>query len=246
MYHTSTQRKYWTFPNEEEIAQHKGALHNQFFQKLKDDDSRHIRTKDLPSVEELDHLCTFYEFELMDLCRRFDPPMPATAAVYMKRFYLVCSVMDYHPCDIMLACVYLATKVDEYNISIDKFLTMVPENDKERAKSRTLGFELLVMEKLKFHLTIHCPYRPVEGLLINIMTVIPEIADKIDELRRHIDKFLSKILYCQAMLIYPPSQVGEIALFPSQIALAAIIEAGEKAGLDLFESVISAVLNNNS
>lgn len=32
-------------------------------------------------MEELDQLYTFYEFELLGLCKRFDPPMPATTVV---------------------------------------------------------------------------------------------------------------------------------------------------------------------
>jgi len=60
-------------------------------------------------------LLRFYELQLRDFCRRFNPPMPrptvATALHYFKRFYLGNSVMDYHPKEILVTCVYLACKV---------------------------------------------------------------------------------------------------------------------------------------
>lgn len=60
-------------------------------------------------------LLRFYELQLRDFCRRFNPPMPratvATALHYFKRFYLRNSVMDYHPKEILVTCVYLACKV---------------------------------------------------------------------------------------------------------------------------------------
>ena len=37
---------------------------------------------------------------------------------YFQRFYLENSVMDYHPRDVMLTALYLACKVEEFNVSI--------------------------------------------------------------------------------------------------------------------------------
>lgn len=42
------------------------------------------------------------------------------------------------------------------------------KGDREKASDIILNNELLLMEQLKFHLTVHNPYRPVEGLLIDI------------------------------------------------------------------------------
>ena len=40
--------------------------------------------------------------------------------------------------------------------------------NQERATQIILNNELLLMQELHFHLTIHNPYRAVEGLLIDI------------------------------------------------------------------------------
>lgn len=73
------------------------------------------REKHFLSHPEERTLLRFYELQLRDFCRRFNPPMPratvATALHYFKRFYLRNSVMDYHPKEILVTCVYLACKV---------------------------------------------------------------------------------------------------------------------------------------
>ena len=38
----------------------------------------------------------------------------------------------------------------------------------ERALEQILEFELLLIQQLNFHLVVHTPYRPMEGLLIDL------------------------------------------------------------------------------
>jgi len=64
-------------------------------------------------------------------------------------------------------CVYLATKVEEFNVSITQFVANV-KGDRVKATDIILNNELLLMQRLQYNLTIHNPYRPVEGLLIDI------------------------------------------------------------------------------
>lgn len=129
-----------------------------------------------------------YEIHLREFCKRFQPPMPryviGTAFQYFKRFYIHNSVMNYHPKEIMYennvdscicakcgcfraTCVYLACKVEEFNVSISQFIANI-KGDREKAADIILNNELLLMEQLNFHLAIHNPFRPVEGLLIDI------------------------------------------------------------------------------
>lgn len=133
-----------------------------------------------------------YELHLRDFCKRFMPVMPrcvvGTAFHYFKRFYIHNSVMNYHPKEIMwvalfslylyywyyllawncrVTCIYLACKVEEFNVSIQQFVANI-KGDREKATDIILNNELLLMEQLNFHLCIHNPFRPVEGLLIDI------------------------------------------------------------------------------
>ena len=66
-----------------------------------------------------------------------------------------------------LTCVYLACKVDEFNVSIGQFVGNL-KGDREKFANIILGFELLLMDKLHYHLTVHNPFRPLEGFFIDI------------------------------------------------------------------------------
>lgn len=66
-----------------------------------------------------------------------------------------------------VTCCYLACKVEEFNVSIVQFVSNI-KGDREKATDIILNNELLLMEQLNFHLTIHNPFRAVEGLLIDI------------------------------------------------------------------------------
>ena len=54
-----------------------------------------------------------------------------------------------------------------FNVSITQFCGNLSA-DQERAAELILGHELLVMQQLDFHLTIHNLFRPLEGFLIDI------------------------------------------------------------------------------
>lgn len=62
---------------------------------------------------------------------------------------------------------YLATKVEEFNVSINQFVANV-KGDREKATEIILNLELLLMQQLNFDLTIYNPFRPVEGFLIDM------------------------------------------------------------------------------
>ena len=78
-----------------------------------------------------------------------------------------------------------------------------------------LNNELLLMQELRFHLTVHNPYRALEGLLIDIKT---RINLDVESWRSEIDQFLGRVYLTNSILIYSPSQ----------IALAAIIHTASK------------------
>ena len=104
----------------------------------------------------------YFSVKLGEFCDKFKPPMPnyvkGTSFHYFKRFYLHNSVMDYHPKEILVTAVYLACKTEEFNVSMQQFIANVQGNQ-ERATKIILNNELLLMQELRFHLTIHNPFR---------------------------------------------------------------------------------------
>lgn len=219
MFPTSSQRKYWTFNDENELGRLREKHNLEFISKHGSQIDEYQRYNYFLSPEEERLLLRQYELHLRDFCKRFSPPMPkgvvGTAFHYFKRFYLYNSTMDYHPKEILATCVYLACKVEEFNVSIGQFVANI-KGDREKASDIILNNELLLMQQLNYHLTIHNPFRPVEGFLIDIKTRC-NLANP-ERLRSGVDEFLEKVFLTDACLLYAPSQ----------IALAAVLHAASK------------------
>ncbi|NXP08138.1 CCNH protein, partial [Thinocorus orbignyianus] len=155
-----------------------------------------------------------------------------TACMYFKRFYLNNSVMEYHPRIIMLTCAFLACKVDEFNVSSVQFVGNLRESPvgQEKALEQILEYELLLIQQLNFHLIVHNPYRPLEGFLIDLKTRYP-LLENPEVLRKTADDFLNRVALTDAYLLFTPAQ----------IALAAILSSGLRAGINM-ESYLSESL----
>ncbi|KAG1649709.1 Cyclin-H [Nymphon striatum] len=236
MFPQSTQRKYWIFSNDQDVARMRQQANKRYVEAHGSDP---VKSKSFLALTEERLLCRHYEYILRDFCKKFQPPMPsyvaATSFQYFKRFYLHNSVMDYHPKQLVATCVYLACKVEEFNLSITQFVANI-KGDVEKAMDIILNNELMLMEQLHFHLTVHNPHRPIEGFLIDIKTRCASQIDDPEKLRPHIEDFLDRLMLTDAVLLYSPSQLrragftsnrGIDALISCKIALATILYAAD-------------------
>ncbi|KAM9858368.1 cyclin-H [Aulostomus maculatus] len=237
MFHDSSQRKYWTFDTEEEVEQMRCEANQKFRQKMIESGKHVVNESVFLERYEEDILFRHYERRLQEFCNVFKPAMPksvvGTAIMYFRRFYMNNSIMEYNPRIIMLTCAYLACKVDEFNVSSSQFVgNLVQETPagQERALEQILEYELLLIQQLNFHLVVHNPYRPMEGLLIDLKTRYPTL-DSPEMLRKHADDFLTQAAMTDAGLLFPPSQ----------IALAAVLSSASRFGLNL-ESYLTECL----
>ncbi|XP_061672714.1 cyclin-H isoform X3 [Syngnathoides biaculeatus] len=223
MFHDSSQKKYWTFNSEDEVEQLRCEANKKYRKK-------HMKSESaLLDRHEEDVLFRHYERRLLDFCSVFKPAMPksviGTAIMYFRRFYMNNSLMEYHPRIIMLTCAYLACKVDEFNVSSGQFVgNLVQQSpaEQERDAEQILEYELLLVQQLNFHLVVHNPYRPLEGLLIDIKTRYPTLENP-ESLRKNADDFLAYAAMTDAGLLFSPSQ----------IALTAILSSASRAGLNI-------------
>lgn len=224
MFSTSTQRKHWMHESPDELDKVREKSNKSTGKNVIK--AGKVGPEQLLSPKEELFLIRSYLINLREFCRKFTPPMRksviATAFIYMKRFYLNESCMEYHPRNIGITCAYLACKVDEFNVSIDQFIKNV-KGDCRKAQKTVLSNELLLMKKLRFHLTVHLPFRAVEGFLIDLRARYAPARDKTDLLVANIDDYLDKSMYTDACFLYTPSQ----------IALAAIYYSAEKCNLNL-------------
>lgn len=113
-------------------------------------------------------------------------------------------------------CVYLSCKTEEFNVSIGQFVGNI-KGDRVKAMDIILSNELLLMQQLNYYLTVHNPFRPIEGFLIDIKTRCNNLANP-ERLRAGIDEFIDKVFLTDACLMFAPSQ----------LALAAVLHAASK------------------
>lgn len=224
MFSSSTQRRHWMFESLEDLEKLRNSANKSTCKSLLKAGKVTSPESLLSAKDELQILRS-YLVNLREFCRKFTPPMRksviATAFIYMKRFYLHESCMEYHPRNIGITCAYLACKVDEFNVSIDQFIKNV-KGDCRKAQKTVLSNELMLIKKLKFHLTVHLPFRAVEGFLIDLRARYPPARDT-EVLVPEIDDYLEKCMFTDACLLYSPSQ----------IALAAIWHSAQKANVKL-------------
>ncbi|CAK9298824.1 unnamed protein product [Gordionus sp. m RMFG-2023] len=152
---------------------------------------------------------------------KFTEKFQDMAFTYYKRFYLVTSVIDFHPKEILVTCLFLACKVDEYNLTLPQFLSNI-KGDKKKLAEVIISHEMKIIERLKFQMIVHTPYRPLEGFFIDIKTRYPLLKDP-DKLRIGSGMFLDALLFTNACFLFTPSQ----------IALTSLVVSSQKIGEDL-------------
>lgn len=128
-------------------------------------------------------------------------------------------------------CVYLSCKTEEFNVSINGFVANI-RGDRSKAMDIILSNELLLMQQLNYYLTVHNPFRPIEGFLIDIKTRCD--MKNPERLRAPIDDFIERILLTDACLLYAPSQ----------LALAAVLHAASREQENLDGYVTGSLFNN--
>uniref|UniRef100_A0A915IZP3 Cyclin-like domain-containing protein n=1 Tax=Romanomermis culicivorax TaxID=13658 RepID=A0A915IZP3_ROMCU len=232
MFNNSTHKNFWLFENKDQLDDLRRMARENFVEKLMPED----RSKCLTTEDERD-LRQLVEETAQKFCESFEPPMPPSVAylgfVYFKRIYLNYSIMEYLAKNVMMACLYLACKVDEFNVSIDDFVSNLKSGTREGNTEIILGMEVQIMRLLKFHLTVHGPYRALEGHFIEMKTKCPEIP-KPDVFRKDAAEFLWKSMLTDVNFLYAPSQ----------LALSSILYASKRLGYDI-DSYIENVLCNN-
>lgn len=180
---------------------------------------------DPPSLEEESKFLSYYVKNVIDTADYFRMPtqVKATAASFFKKFYLVHSIMEYHPKHILYTCLFLAAKSENYFMSIESFTKPLPNTE----PLHVLDLEFIVLLSLKFTLLVHHPFRPLYGLFLDAQAVLlhpsPLMYDvNVDTLGALYDK-LKKWLVDHAVL----SDVS-LLFTPPQIALAAMYDIDKR------------------
>jgi len=215
MYPTSTQKKFWTFTNQHELDElraHANEHHISRYRPLLVD--RPEAEVDFLTPAEGSLLCRIFMEPGLRFGDDFQPAMwPTvrwTAFTYFKRFYLRQSAMEYYPKPLMMVCYWLATKTDEFSISIDNFVDNLRTGTRESNIETILALEPELMSHLDYQLIVHTPYRPFEGHLLEInvrcRSRFPDF--NTESIRKHGFEFFTKVLLGDVMFLFTPSQIA--------------------------------------
>ncbi|KAI3403862.2 hypothetical protein KGF56_003292 [Candida oxycetoniae] len=175
----------------------------------------------LLTTEEESTYLDFYIQNITTTCNFFKMPtqVKLTAASFFKKFYLVNSVMEYHPKNVLYTCIFLAAKSENYFISIDSFVKAL----KGVQAADILNLEFILLQSLKFTLLVHHPIRPLYGFFLDFQAELLHPApimydvsvDTIGNLYNSAREWLNKY--------YMSSNVAFL-FAPPHIALAAIAD----------------------
>ncbi|EED12950.1 cyclin Ccl1, putative [Talaromyces stipitatus ATCC 10500] len=125
----------------------------------------------LTAEEEL-MFVSYYCEQALELGDNYKPPLPtmvrATAIQYLRRFYLTNSVMTYHPKTIMPCALFLATKTDNYYLSLNEFAKSVPKIDRP---ADVIAPEYTLTQALRYTFDVRHPFRGLEGGIMELQAI---------------------------------------------------------------------------
>ncbi|KAG4304982.1 hypothetical protein PORY_001657 [Pneumocystis oryctolagi] len=237
-YEHSTQATVWTF-----TVESLKALRETVISKAKERIQNNLDQQDISSISFLNVyeewiLVGYYAMQIEKLGSYFEfsSHIKATAVMYLKRFYLLYSVMDYHPKLIMLTCLFLATKVCDHYISLDQFVRSIPKV----TSSIILEHEFLVCRALSWDFYVWHAYRPLYGFILDMQTVLPEQSvHTLGRLHGEAKALISRTLWADLQFLYSPSYIalGCLMVVDKEIIRTYI----QKKGMDMFFEKIEIV-----
>ncbi|XP_010550979.1 PREDICTED: cyclin-H1-1-like [Tarenaya hassleriana] len=186
------------------------------------------------SVEEEQSMRAFYEAKLQEVCSAFCFPhkIQATALQYFKRFYLQWSVMQHHPKEIMLTCVYASCKIEENHVSAEEIGKGIQQDHQI-----ILKYEMAVLQSLEFDLIVYAPYRAIEGFVNDMEAFFQVRDDKVQKLKDVLKAATAetdKIMLTDA----PP-----LSPWPGNLALAALRMANGIVGAVDFDRYLENIVS---
>ncbi|OTA52443.1 cyclin mcs2 [Hypoxylon sp. EC38] len=128
----------------------------------------------------------------------------ATAAIFLRRFYLTNSVMTYPPHELIKTCLFFGCKAEGYFIRVQKIADIFPNTTSEMI----LAAEYVLCQGIRFAFDIRHPFRALEGTIMELRRLGGFDDDRLNQAHgktREILKFSP--LVTDAYFHYTPSQI---------------------------------------
>lgn len=186
------------------------------------------------SVDDELALITYYLVKVGQIVRAFGLPelVEATATTFVKRFYLRNTCMDFHPKNIVITCIFLASKAENYPLNLQDFARKLAGKSSDPAvieenRKTVLDLEFLVSQSLQFEYSVTGAQRALYGLILDLQSLEGGPSrEQLHKLAAESHKNLTNSRLTDAEFIYTPSQ---IALACIRAAAASSEEEGAPA-----------------
>ncbi|KAJ7786103.1 cyclin-like protein [Mycena metata] len=186
-------------------------------------------------VSKITQLCGFF---------RFPEEVEATAVSYLKRFYLKNTVMDWHPKNVMLTALFLATKTTNNPISLEAYTNNIPKTN----PSDVLDLEFLIAQSLGFEFAVWHAHRALWGIWLDLQNAPdapPNRAASQSEVYDAALRHVRASRLSDAELIYTPSQIALASLSMASPELTAEWAASkfpsESPSLSMLQSTLGSI-----
>ncbi|KAM5356656.1 hypothetical protein ACJ41O_003302 [Fusarium nematophilum] len=203
-YRQSSQYRLWSFApsNLQELRAKTNSLaREQISPRLSADPPPDFLTPD----EEI-RLVKFFTVELIRAAQFCELPteIRATAAVFLRRFYVTNSVMTYPAPDLLKTSLFFGCKAEGFFYKLNAFSEKFPNTTGEQI----LAGEFLLCQGIRFAFDVRHPFRALEGAILELRRKLPNEESRVNKVHaraREILKFSP--LVTDAYFHYSPSQI---------------------------------------
>ncbi|KDQ12878.1 hypothetical protein BOTBODRAFT_34025 [Botryobasidium botryosum FD-172 SS1] len=168
----------------------------------------------------------------------FPEEVEATAISYIKRFYLKNTAMDWHPKDVMLTALFLATKTTNNPVALDEYAKRC-----KTTPADILRIEFLLAQSLRFEFAVWHAHRALWGMFLDLQ-ILPDVEPDVVKLayKKALDHARASRL-TDAELIYTPSQIALACLLLANPMLARqwARAKSEEAAVAIIEPIVEMV-----
>ncbi|QRV76383.1 Cyclin, C-terminal domain [Ceratobasidium sp. AG-Ba] len=223
LYEASTQFRNWRFSTEQLAANRKSlnaAAVNGIRELLERESPGSSEGVKFLDADEEHTLVTYYCRVVTSMCARIGlaEEVEATAVSYLKRFYLKNTVMDWHPMNVMITILFLATKTCNMPVSLDYYVSKLPSG--KTSAQDVLELEFLVAQSLSFEFTVWHAHKALWGIALDLQS-LPEL-DQESAKRVHATALghMRAARLTDAELIYTPSQIAIACIYIADAHMA--------------------------
>jgi cyclin H len=223
LYRRSSQYRYWSFTEDEisDLRIRANKRGEEIFQKriqgLSDDSNSILKQyineefKNINEIEERE-IIIYYARKCQDLSNffKFTTQVRLTAISYLFKFYLIHSIMEYYPQQIMYTCLFLSAKSENNFIGINNFSKAIPKTTPESI----LKYEYLILETMRFSLTCHHPMKSMYGFYLDIQNVLIKLDfNRLFKDYESCQSIINESIFTDVQFLFTPPQIALAALY---------------------------------